>query len=216
MVILEDVQAQEVPWQLTSVQGPGSEKVLSAVLHLPSSDAGVVRVNGENGYCLRSDRTGSAGWDLWSPTTIEVAPSISSAVQEIARIEAGVPKQGVDFGPKTLPPELGTAFEGRHVSYTKGCYVGQEVLMRLHSRGHTNKTWMGLVADAQLEPGARVSHASREDAGQVTSAALSPTYGPIGAAMLRNESAKAGEQVTVHTSAGEVKARVVEMPILKS
>ena len=87
--------------------------------------------------------------------------------------------------------------------------------MRLHSRGHTNKTWMGLIADAPLEVGAPVRHSRRPEAGEVTSAAFSPVHGYIGAAILRNEAAYDGEWVTVETSEGPVEAEVREMPILR-
>ncbi|MFX6234584.1 tRNA-modifying protein YgfZ, partial [Acinetobacter baumannii] len=65
-------------------------------------------------------------------------------------LRAGNPRLGGDTTQKTLPPELGPAFESRTVSYTKGCYMGQEVLMRIHSRGHTNRTWVCLTSAEPL------------------------------------------------------------------
>ena len=116
---------------------------------------------------------------------------------------------------KTFPPEMGKAFEERHVSYSKGCYMGQEVLMRIHSRGHTNKTWVGLASEKPLEVGASVGHRLRSDSGIVTSAVFSPDFGYIGAAMVRNEAAFEGEVVQVTTSQGIVEAEVRQMPILR-
>jgi folate-binding protein YgfZ len=139
--------------------------------------------------------------------TLEPGP----VIDETARIEAGIPKRGVDFTEKTLPPELGPAFEARHVSYNKGCYMGQEVLMRMHSRGHTNKTWVGILLDSPVEVDAVVWHESRADAGVVTSAAVSPRLGPIAAAMLRNEAAQEGAEVRV----GEVRGVVKNFPLIR-
>jgi folate-binding protein YgfZ len=130
---------------------------------------------------------------------------VDAASYEAARIERGVPKRGVDYTNKTLPAELGHMFELEHVSYSKGCYVGQEVLMRIHSRGHTNKTWVGLLLDEAVQPGSAVSSEARKDAGVVTSAAISPQLGPIAGAMLRNEASREGAKVKVGNAMGRVR-----------
>lgn len=126
-----------------------------------------------------------------------------------------MPTFGVDTDSKTLPPELGPAFEAQHVSYKKGCYTGQEVLMRIQSRGHTNKTWMALAAERPLESGAVVGHSSRPDAGVVTSSCFSPEFGYVAGAMLRNEAASQGETVVVRNADGDVEAKVYSMPLLR-
>lgn len=190
MVILEDVVARDLSANLTliSVQGPQP-----APLDLP-------------GIRLTNDRLGSGGWDHWVlRDSVPVLERVSSGAYEVSRLEAGVPLRGSDYGSKTLPPELGPAFEKRYVSYTKGCYMGQEVLMRIHSRGHTNKTWVGLILEFPVKAGDAVSHSSREDAGVVTSAAVSPRLGPIAGATLRNEAAGQGETVSVAGVRGIVK-----------
>ena len=146
---------------------------------------------------------------------LDLFPTVSPEPFEIARIEAGVPRFGQDCDAKTFPPELGSAFESRYISYNKGCYTGQEVLMRLHSRGHTNRTWVGLVSESPLEVGAVLTHPNRKDAGLVTSAAFSPDYGFIGAAMVRNEIAQPRESVMFETSAGSFEAQIRPMPILR-
>lgn len=225
MVVLEDVEAENGAdtYSLLSIQGPTASKRLGEFLTLPSLDAGESRLDEVPIYCLRSDRTGLGGWDIWVPKAADEARrKIESAFEpiggeayNIARLEAGIPLFGLDAHERTLPPELGPAFETRHVSYNKGCYVGQEVLMRIHSRGHTNKTWVGLIAEGPLEAGGQVSHPQRADAGTVTSAAFSPDYGHIGAAMVRNEAARNGELVRVITERGEVEAEVRLMPILR-
>ena len=225
MVVLEDVEARDAgeSFDLLSIQGPTASRRLGEIAQLPSLDAGESRIGDDHVYCLRSDRTGLGGWDVWVPVEAknarhvleEAFEPIGAEAYNVARLEAGVPLFGADMNEKTLPPELGPAFEARHISYNKGCYVGQEVLMRIHSRGHTNKTWVGLIAEGPLEIGGQVAHPTRRDAGTVTSVAFSPDYGHIGAAMVRNEIALEGEMVRVLTERGEVEAEVRQMPILR-
>lgn len=225
MVIMEDVTGEPASdtYQMVSVQGPTATKRLSELVTLPNLDAGLSELEGAEVWCLRADRTGMGGWDIWLPNGRsdllarfrEAFAPVCLEAYEIARLEAGIPSFGADVTAKTLPPELGPAFEARHVSYHKGCYVGQEVLMRIHSRGHTNKMWVGLLAESELEVGAAVAHGARQDMGVVTSAVLSPDFGPIGAAMLRNEAAENGETVRVTTSRGVVEAEVRRMPLLR-
>ena len=225
MVIMEDVVAEDVSdaFQLLSVQGPSATARLSKLLTLPSLDSGESEFEGASVFVLRSNRTGLGGWDVWISNSesaaiealrLEFNP-VSHEAYNIARLEAGIPLFGSDMGEKTFPPEMGRAFEERHVSYSKGCYMGQEVLMRIHSRGHTNRTWVGLLADAPMDLGATVSQNLRSDAGIVTSSALSPDFGHIGAAMIRNEFAFDGETVEVLTERGTVDAEVKMMPFLR-
>ena len=220
MVVMEDVQARDLTadFEFISVQGPQATRALGELLTLPLLDAGETEFEKATVLTLRSDRTGSGGWDLLIPIAARKAQAalrkaftaLSMDVYLVARLEAGVPLYGADYTSKTLPPELGAAFEASHVDYRKGCYTGQEVLMRLHSRGHTNRTWMGLRADAPLEPGAIVRHMGK-DVGNVTSAGFSPDFGYIGAAMLRNQSAAERESV----DAGGIPAEVRRMPFLR-
>lgn len=222
MTILEDVQAEVADGhRLISIQGPQASAELSKLFDLPKLDAGRVEFQGTDLICLRSNRTGLGGWDLWVPT-LETAqameaifPTVSPEAFEVARIEAGIPKWGADVTSKTLPPELGPVFLARYVSHSKGCYVGQEVLQRIHSRGHVNRTWMGLVAERPIPVGAKIGHLRRDDVGTATSAAASPDFGFIGAAVLRQEAAFDGEIVRVQTEDGPFDAEVRRMPLLR-
>jgi len=104
---------------------------------------------------------------------------------EVARIEAGIPRFGHEFGPDTMPAEAGLV--ERAVSFTKGCYPGQEPIARLHYRGHANRGLRGLAFKRGLpEVGAAVTVEDRE-VGRVTSVAESPRLGRIGLAVLRRE-----------------------------
>ncbi|RYG33996.1 hypothetical protein EON81_16770 [bacterium] len=222
MTILEDVVAEVADGhRLISIQGPRASARLSEMFDLPKLDAGRVSFANTEILVLRSNRTGMGGWDLWIPT-IEAAEAIEAAFTEvsqeayqIARLEAGIPEWGKDANLRTLPPELGPVFLPRHVSMNKGCYVGQEVLQRIHSRGHVNKVWMALVADRPIPVGAKVAHLRRDDIGTVTSAAESPDFGHIAAAVIRHEAAFDGEIVRIVTEEGSFDAEVRPMPLLR-
>ncbi|HRI44087.1 MAG TPA: glycine cleavage T C-terminal barrel domain-containing protein [Fimbriimonadaceae bacterium] len=223
MVILEDVQATRFEGSILSVQGPGATRSLAALANLPALDAGSGTLEGAEGIFLRSNRSGYGGWDILLRGDAAKAtrklkkqfPSVADGAFLATSLETGIPLLGTDTDEKTLPPELGQSFVNANVSYTKGCYTGQEVLMRIHSRGHTNRTWVGLLADERMEPGDQVAHLSRDDAGRVTRASFSPEFGWIGAAMVRNEVAFGGEIVRIRRGSIEFEAEVQEMPFLR-
>ena len=162
MTILEDVAARNLTADYAgfAVRGNDAEAAVGSDFPLPKLDADAVYGDsvGSPVFLLRSVHP-LGGWDVWIPNGAEVAGrSLSNKTQvvsfdeeEALRIVAGIPAWGEDMGPRTLPPELGADFEARHISYTKGCYTGQEVLMRMHSRGHTNRTWVGLVGEAPMQ-----------------------------------------------------------------
>jgi tRNA-modifying protein YgfZ len=108
-------------------------------------------------------------------------PLVDASTYEVARIEAGVPRQGLDTDERTIPQEAG--LETSAVSFSKGCFVGQELVCRIDTRGHVNRYLRRLRADggANLHAGATVTAGDRE-VGTVTSAA-----GPVALAMLRRE-----------------------------
>ena len=130
-----------------------------------------------------------------------VAPE---AVAEIVRVESGRPRYGVDLDKTVMPEEAGIV--DRAVSFTKGCYVGQETVARLHWKGKPNRHLRGLRLSAPVEPGTPVVAGDRE-VGRVGSSVVSPRHGPIALAILRREVAP-GDQVT----AGDVDAEVVAPP----
>jgi folate-binding protein YgfZ len=195
MTIIEDVEARETGYHGISIQGPLADEVVKEY----------------EGITLRSDRTPYGGWDVWQPVPFVGERTVLKEVAETARLEAGIPKWDIDMGVKTLAPEMGPAFESCHVSYNKGCYTGQEILMRIHARGHTNRTWVGLLGIAELKVGDSVTFEGKP-VGTVTSAAYSPKFGHIAAASLRNEATTEGQKVVV----GETEAEVRQMPILRS
>ena len=131
------------------------------------------------------------------------AEPVSAEAAEILRGEAGRPAFGAEMGNETIPQEAG--INDRAVSFTKGCYIGQETVARLHYKGRPNRSLRRLVASEPLEAGAVVTLGDRE-LGRVGTAVLSPARGPLALAILRREAAP-GEEVL----AGGVPARVEEI-----
>jgi tRNA-modifying protein YgfZ len=121
---------------------------------------------------------------------------------EIARIEAGMPRFGLEFGTESMPAEAG--LEERAISFTKGCYPGQEPVARLHYRGHANRGVRGLdLGSAAPEPGAPVLAGDRE-VGRLTSIVRSPRFGTIGLGILRRE---VEDGVTVNVAGADAVVR---------
>jgi folate-binding protein YgfZ len=123
---------------------------------------------------------------------------------EMARVAAGVARVGVDTGPSTLVQEA--ALDGRAVSFTKGCYLGQETVARLQFRGRANRELRGVLLEGPAEPGAAVTAGGRE-VGRLTSVARTPDLGAVGLAILRREVGP-GDEV----EAGGVSGRVARLP----
>ncbi len=112
------------------------------------------------------------------------AVQVSPEAAEIVRIEAGRPRFGAEMGTETMPAEAGIV--ERAVSFTKGCYIGQETVARLHYKGKPNRHLRGLRLSAPAPAGAALRLGEKE-VGSLGSAALSPALGPIGLAILRRE-----------------------------
>ncbi|MHB8692289.1 MAG: CAF17-like 4Fe-4S cluster assembly/insertion protein YgfZ [Solirubrobacteraceae bacterium] len=136
------------------------------------------------------------------------ARAVSEAAAETLRIEHGRPRYGVDLDDTVIPQEAG--LNERAVSFTKGCYVGQETVARLYYRGKPNRHLRGLrVSDGSgpLAVGADLVLGERS-VGTITSVTVSPRFGPIGLALVRRE---AEPGATVSVSTGQA-ATVVSLP----
>jgi len=131
-------------------------------------------------------------------------PAVPEAAAEVLRVESGRPRYGVDLDETTIPQEAG--LNERAVSFTKGCYVGQETVARLHYRGKPNRHLRGLRFSEAVPTGTPLLLGERE-VGRVGSSVASPRFGPIGLALVRREAAVGDELV-----AGEGRAVVAELP----
>lgn len=133
------------------------------------------------------------------------AIAVGEAAAECLRVEHGRPRYGVDLDDSVIPQEAG--LNERAVSFTKGCYVGQETVARLYYRGKPNRQLRGLKLSGAAEAGEELEFEGRV-VGRVTSVATSPRFGPIALALVRRE---APPGVTVSVGEG-VTAEVTELP----
>lgn len=218
-----DVTAQT---SMFSVQGKqaavATEKVLRAGLYdLPRNY--VIEVVWQDSYVtiLRATQTGEDGFDII--VDADKAPELRQALEqagaqpvgeetrEILRVEAGIPRFGRDMDETTVVTETNL---DDAVSYTKGCYVGQEIIVRIKHRGHVAKKLTGLrfETDQRIEPGTIIRSADNTEVGRVTSTAISPKLGSIGLGYVRYEYLAAGTSVITEN---ETNATVSELPFIR-
>jgi folate-binding protein YgfZ len=131
---------------------------------------------------------------------------VSEAAAEIVRVEHGRPRYGVDLDNSVIPQEAG--LNRRAVSFTKGCYVGQETVARLYYKGKPNRHLRGLRLTAPAAAGEEL-HLSERIVGRVGSSVVSPELGPIALALVRRE-AEPGTIVGVGEHGAS--AEVMELP----
>lgn len=127
-------------------------------------------------------------------------------IAEVIRIERGRPRYGVDLDDTVIPQEA--ALNERAVSFTKGCYVGQETVARLFYRGKPNRHLRGLRLSAPAPTGAVLTRDGKE-VGHLGSTTVSPVHGPIALALVRRE-AQPGDMVVVGD--GPMTATVTDLP----
>jgi folate-binding protein YgfZ len=140
------------------------------------------------------------------------AEEISPELFEILRIESGIPLYGVDVDENTIVPELGI---DDMISYTKGCYIGQEIIARIHFRGHVAKRLTGIKAlelggsSNDLKADQELQTKDGKNAGRVTSVTISPKLGTaIGLAYVRYEHLSDGTELL----AGDTAIQVTSLP----
>jgi len=134
------------------------------------------------------------------------AAQVSEGAAEILRVESGRPRFGHEMTTATIPQEAG--IDDRAVSFTKGCYIGQETVARLHYKGKPNRHLRGLRLEAPVADGDAIVLTDRE-IGRIGTAVLSPALGPLALAVIRRE-AQPGDRVKVGDSA--IGAEVTELP----
>jgi tRNA-modifying protein YgfZ len=170
------------------------ELAMGASCRAVATDLGLDLIVSAGASGALRDRLASAG-----------AVEVSEEASEIVRVESGRPRFGREMTEATIPQEAG--INERAISFTKGCYIGQETVARLHYRGKPNRHLRGLRPGGPVAAGDAVALGERE-LGRIGTAALSPALGPIALAILRRE-AEPGTAVTV---AGSTEAEVVELP----
>lgn len=180
-------------------------------------------VNGETILVTRVPELGLEGYELFVSPDARVrlwrramelgAVPLGLDAWEIARIEAGRPEWGLDIDDSTIPQEAN--FDELHaISYTKGCYTGQETVARVHFRGHVNRHLRGLTYPeaSPLPRGAQLFDEAGKIVGDVRSSAISPRLGGIAIAMVRREILP-GSTVRVHwDESGDSSGTVLMLP----
>lgn len=188
-----EVRAEDVSaLRLLSVIGPSARA--DAPEHSFSEENGVLRVVTDLGYDL-------IGVDVDPP-----AREVPEDVAECLRIESGRPRLGYELGDDVIPQEAG--LNERAISFTKGCYVGQETVARLFYKGKPNRHLRGLRLGEPAERGAPVRLGERQ-VGKLGSTCVSPAHGPIALALIRRE---AEPGATVEVGDARIPAEVVELP----
>lgn len=181
--------------------------------HFPATVAGV------EARVVRLSRYGIEGFDLlvppegldalWEALRRAGAQPAGWAALEALRVESGIPRFGAEMDAETFPQEA--RIEERAVSFTKGCYPGQETMARLRNLGQVNRLLAGLLLEGPAAPGSRLLLDGSEVGRVTTSSAL--TTRPVALAMLRKEAAKAGTRLQVENGP---RAVVADLPLVST
>jgi folate-binding protein YgfZ len=209
-----------------SIQGKSAGGMLGVVLGEDLSGLGrkaVARIGWQNEQItiIRSTHTAEDGFDLFlarpageslrDALLAAGARTVSDDVFEILRIEAGMARYGVDMDETNVVTE--TNLEDA-VSFTKGCYLGQEIIVRIKHRGHVAKKLTGIVLakDGTIESGAKILSADDKEVGRVTSSTFSPHLDrTIALGYLKYDFLEPGTSVKIGESFGEVS----ELPFIR-
>jgi len=184
--------------------------------HLAASLNGIdVRVVGGSGETGETEiwiiGASADGPRIWNAALDKGARPVGISALESLRVEAGTPLFGHDVDSTVLLPEIPFA---SLVSYSKGCYVGQEVVVRIRDRGHVNRMLRGILLDGDtVPPHDAAVFADDAEVGKVTSAAWS--FGlarPLGLAFVRRQHAESGTAVTVRTESDAIPGTVSALP----
>lgn len=223
-VVLTDVTGQHAMLMLI---GPAADETVKRVTGVAPPEAPWSHVVGSlHGAEARIVRGGELGerevWlavpsaertRAWNAVVAAGARPLGAATVESLRIEAGTPRYGTDVDATVLLPEI--PFE-RFVSHTKGCYPGQEVVVRIRDRGHVNRHLRGLLLEGDATP-ARGAEVVADGAvvGQVTSATRSlGLQRPIAMAFVKRQQA-AGAHVSVRADGATLSATVSDLPFAR-
>jgi glycine cleavage system T protein len=231
-IISSDVTIEDLTesWGMLSLFGPESPGILSkavSVSGLPPAELDFIKTRIETADLLiaRNEMTGEDGFDIFAPKEV-LAPMfrkltdagarpIGQQAVETLRVEAGIPRYGVDMDESHFPMEAGLT--ERAVSETKGCYIGQETIARALAQGHMNRFLAGLAIEGTAVPerGSEIRAGDRA-VGSVTSAVFSPTLGRVIAiGIIHRDFSKPGTAVSVRSGGNPLTATVTKLPFYK-
>ena len=221
-------EAADDAYAIVAVQGPGALKMLAdlsgATLDLAPYAHTEVTIAGAPVRIARRSLAVTPGFQCWTAAdhgealgkVLREAGAVPLGAQalETLRVEAGILEYGVDVDETVILPE--TRLD-ELVSFTKGCYIGQETVARVKYRGHINRGLAGMVLEGDRLPahGDAIT-AEDKEIGRVTSAVRSIALGrPISLGYIRREHFEAGSAVMVVSGGGPVQARVAELPFVR-
>jgi len=196
---------------LLTVQGQLAGEVMEKVFEMRASEMpanGVSEVEWQKipVTIIRATHTGENGFDVLpdSSQKAEILQALENAgaqpigddTFDVLRVEAGIARFGRDIDETNVVPETNL---DDAISFSKGCYVGQEIIVRIKHRGHPAKKLTGLrfETDVQIEPDATIRSTENREIGRVTSAVISPRMGSIGLGFVRYEHLAEGTRVLV-------------------
>jgi folate-binding protein YgfZ len=222
-IIMDDVELNDASGKITSIgiQGPNATEVLKAVGIEPSCadplfacdlkwhehGISVTRMVSDEHLTYEIWLSPAAAIELWRALRSAGAKPVGTAALEKFRVYAGVPKYGQDIRERDLPQETG---QMHAISFTAGCYIGQEIVERIRSRGNVHRQLSGFVLENAVPVGSKMMSAGKE-VGEITSVADIPVLDSskkIAMGYIRREAGGPGTSVQI----GETRAIVTELP----
>jgi glycine cleavage system T protein len=235
-VLRADVKIDDITGETAhlTLEGPASTDLLGKLSDAalpPLSERGLIRrsIKGHAVTIIKTAYTGEEGYDLLLPVAgassvwnllmeagqgIGIRP-VGFEALEMLRVEAGIPRYGVDMDENVFPVEAGLGEKA--ISYTKGCYTGQEPISRIKHRGQVNRHLIGFILEGAILP-------QREDkvikdgqeVGFITSGVVSPTLEKtVALGYLHRELAEAGQSVTILRGEKQISASVASLPFYR-
>jgi folate-binding protein YgfZ len=201
-----------------SVFGEGAANLPDfAVTVVPWSESSVtvIRSSGPNGAGFDLLIEANASAVLWRALTEAGARPVGLAAFEMLRIEGGEPRYGVDMDETNVVTETNL---DEAISYTKGCYIGQEIVARIKYRGHVAKKLTGVVFDrgVKVDSGAIIRSLDDKEIGRVTSVTFSPHLGrTVALGYVKYDYLAAGTGVKVIAGENELTAEVADLPFVR-
>ena len=214
---------------LLSIQGAQAPEIMAAIFGETPSNPGrdaVASVDwqGKQVTIIRATHTAEDGFDLFvSASEVEAlrdafikagAQPIGNDTVETLRLEAGIARYGIDMDETNVVTETNL---DEAVSFTKGCYIGQEIIARIKYRGHVAKKLAGLILEGEVsaESGAKIFSVDDKEIGRVTSAAFSPRIArTVALGYVKYDYLAPGTSVKVVTGEEQIAARVTELPFV--
>jgi folate-binding protein YgfZ len=219
-------------YSLISIQGKRAAEI---ILQIPNSKFQIPEIKNQISVfefqnskiqIVRAPHAAENNFDLFVPNSLSEnlqnkfsefgAIQINEEVREVLRIEAGIPKYGVDMDESTIVLETGL---DEAVSFNKGCYIGQEIIARIHFRGHVAKRLSGLILEETIEiqPGDQLKSAEGKAAGRITSTVFSPSLDKqIALALVRYEFLAPETKLFVVRGENQLtEAKVIELPFVR-